>query len=100
MLKLCRNLRCGGAAWLTKLKINLSGYDVLFGRAPVVESESAALCIRSDHGMVDSRTVTVAVTVRDRESQNEGQISETPLDFSRGVLRGGRDLNCPAALNQ
>jgi hypothetical protein len=32
------------------------------------------------------------VTVGAGESQNEVQISETPLDFSRGVLRGGRDL--------
>ena len=78
---------------VAKLRINLSGYDVLFGRAQVVESESAALCIRSDYGMVDTRTVTVAVTVGASTSQNEVQISETPLDFSRGVLRGGRDLN-------
>jgi hypothetical protein len=76
-----------------KLKVNLSAYDVLCGRAQAVESESAALCVRSGSGDLDRRTVTVAVTIRDRESHNEGQISETPLDFSRGVLRGGRDLN-------
>ena len=78
---------------VAKLKINLSGYDVLFGRAPEVKSESGALCVRSDRAEVDTRTVTVAVTVGAGMSQNGGQIGETPSDFSEGVLRGGRDLN-------
>jgi len=80
-------------AEVAKLKINMSGYDVLFGRARAVKNETRALTLRSDPAAPGDRNVTVAVTFAAAASQDEVQILKTPRDFSQGALRGGRDLN-------
>ena len=80
-------------AEVAKLRINLSGSDVLSGRASSeIATSSDPVDPRGDGGTV-TRTVTFAVTVPSASRRSVVQLHETPQDFSRGVLRGGRDLN-------
>ena len=80
-------------AEVAKLRINLSGSDVLSGRASSeIATTSKPVDPRGD-GETVTRTVTFAVTVPSASRGSVVQLHETPQDFSRGVLRGGRDLN-------
>jgi hypothetical protein len=76
-----------------KLRINLSGSDVLSGRASSeIATTSDPFAPRGD-GETVTRTVTFAVTIPSASRGSVVQLHKTPQDFSQGVLRGGRDLN-------
>ena len=79
-------------AEVAKLRINLSGSDVLSGRASSeIATTSKPVDPRGD-GETVTRTVTFAVTIPSASRGSVIQLHETPQDFSQGVLRGGRDL--------
>ena len=80
-------------AEVSKLRINLSGSDVLAGRASSEIATSSETVHPRGDGETVTRTVTFAVTVPGASRGSVVQIHKTPQDFSRGVLRGGRDLN-------
>jgi len=83
-----------------KLRISITGQDVLSGRtSSVVATGSEAVHASGDAETV-TRTVTVAVTVPGSGGRGGVQLHETPQDFSRGDLRGGRDLNRTWAKNE
>ena len=78
---------------VAKLRINLSGSDVVAGRASSeIATSNDPVHPRGDAATV-TRTVTSAVTVPSASRGSVVQIHETPRNFSRGVWRGGRDLN-------
>ena len=80
-------------AEVSKLRINLSGSDVLAGRASSEIATSSETVHPRGDGETVTRTVTFAVTVPGASRGSVVQIHKTPQDFSRGDLRGGRDLN-------